>query len=232
MAIAPELVVLDSRRANRQRRASSAATTSRRARASPRATGAGTLRFKCPGCYAPLPGRPRSATSRDEPAGVLRWRRTTTHPRASGGATDRGLRRGNCYSGVGSRSRVGVLRTMLRRLRRALPSNRLKPTTTEENHELRHLALAPALILIVAACSGAGSTASPSMLPHHRRQPRPSAAAQRIEVKLTDTLKMEPADDDREGRPARHLRGDEHGRHPTTSSTSATRRRRTRTRWR
>lgn len=60
---------------------------------------------------------------------------------------------------------------------------------------LRHLALAPALILVVAACSGAGSTASPSAV-----AASPSAAgsaspaAQTIDVKLTDALKMEPAE--------------------------------------
>ena len=60
---------------------------------------------------------------------------------------------------------------------------------------LRHIALAPALALIVAACSGAGSTASPSAA---AASPSPatsaSPAAQRIEVKLTDALKMEPAE--------------------------------------
>lgn len=60
---------------------------------------------------------------------------------------------------------------------------------------LRHLTLAPALILIAAACSGTGSTASPSIAV---ASPSPaasaSAAAQRIEVKLTDTLKMGPAE--------------------------------------
>lgn len=59
---------------------------------------------------------------------------------------------------------------------------------------LRLIALAPALALIVAACSGAGSTASPSAV---AASPSPAAsaspAAQRIEVKLTDALKMEPA---------------------------------------
>ena len=60
---------------------------------------------------------------------------------------------------------------------------------------LRHLALGLSLILIVAACSGAGSTASPSGV---AASPSPAAsastAAQRIEVKLTDALKMEPAE--------------------------------------
>ena len=59
---------------------------------------------------------------------------------------------------------------------------------------LRHFALVPALALIVAACSGAGSTASPSAV---AASPSPatsaSTAAQRIEVKLTDALRMEPA---------------------------------------
>ena len=57
----------------------------------------------------------------------------------------------------------------------------------------RHLALAPALTLIVAACSGAGSTPSPSA-PVASPSPGASAAVQRIEVKLTDALKMEPAE--------------------------------------
>lgn len=59
----------------------------------------------------------------------------------------------------------------------------------------RHLALAPALILVVAACSGAGSTASPSA-PTASSSPAESTGgtAQRIEVKLTDSLRMEPAD--------------------------------------
>ncbi|OGO54185.1 MAG: hypothetical protein A2V84_11940 [Chloroflexi bacterium RBG_16_70_13] len=52
---------------------------------------------------------------------------------------------------------------------------------------LRHLSLAAALV-IVAACSGAGSTASPTV-------PAASASigAQRIEVTLTDAFEMEPA---------------------------------------
>jgi len=60
---------------------------------------------------------------------------------------------------------------------------------------LRHLALAPTLILVVAACSGAGSAASPSA-PTVPTSPAasPGAAALRIEVKLTDALKMEPAE--------------------------------------
>jgi uncharacterized cupredoxin-like copper-binding protein len=59
---------------------------------------------------------------------------------------------------------------------------------------LHSLALAPALVLIIAACSGASSTPSP------RADASPSAAgstgaeAQRIEVSLTDALKMEPAE--------------------------------------
>ena len=57
---------------------------------------------------------------------------------------------------------------------------------------LRHLALAPALTLIVAACSGAGSPASPSV--SQAPAASASAAAQRIEVKLTDALRMEPAE--------------------------------------
>ena len=57
---------------------------------------------------------------------------------------------------------------------------------------LRHIAFAPALVLIVAACSGGGSTASPSA--PTSPSPAASAAAQRIEVTLTDSLKMEPAE--------------------------------------
>ncbi len=60
---------------------------------------------------------------------------------------------------------------------------------------VRHLALAPAFILIVAACSGTASTASPSGAAESSSPaPSASAAAQRIDVKLTDTLKIEPAE--------------------------------------
>ena len=58
---------------------------------------------------------------------------------------------------------------------------------------LPHLVIGSALVLIVAACSGAGSTASPSV-PPAASSPAATAAAQRIEVKLTDALKMEPAE--------------------------------------
>ncbi len=62
---------------------------------------------------------------------------------------------------------------------------------------LRHLALASALILIVAACSGAGSTPSPSASAG-AVSPSPAAsagaAALRIEVQLTDALRIEPAE--------------------------------------
>ncbi len=58
-----------------------------------------------------------------------------------------------------------------------------------------HLAIAPALMLLVAACTGAGPSAPASGGP---ASPSPGAsaspAAQRIEVKLTDALKMEPAE--------------------------------------
>ena len=57
----------------------------------------------------------------------------------------------------------------------------------------RYLALAPALVLVLAACSGPGATQSPSA-PAASPSPVASAAAQRIEVKLTDALKMEPAE--------------------------------------
>ncbi len=59
---------------------------------------------------------------------------------------------------------------------------------------LRNLALAPALILVVAACSG-GATASPSVVaasPSAAGSARP--AVQTIEVNLTDTIKIEPAE--------------------------------------
>lgn len=58
---------------------------------------------------------------------------------------------------------------------------------------LPHVALAPALILIVAACSGAGSTTSPSA-PAASPSAAASPAAQTVEVNLTDEFKMEPAE--------------------------------------
>jgi uncharacterized cupredoxin-like copper-binding protein len=60
---------------------------------------------------------------------------------------------------------------------------------------LRQIALAPALMLVVAACSSGGSTSSPSAPPASpQAADSGSPAAQRIEVRLTDTLKMEPAE--------------------------------------
>lgn len=60
---------------------------------------------------------------------------------------------------------------------------------------LRHVALAPAILLVVAACSGPGTTSSaPPAAASPSSGPTGSAAAQRIEVKLTDGLKMEPAE--------------------------------------
>ena len=56
----------------------------------------------------------------------------------------------------------------------------------------RHLALAPALALVVAACSGGGSTPSPSVAASS--SPAASTAAQRIEVNLTDAFAMKPAE--------------------------------------
>jgi len=53
---------------------------------------------------------------------------------------------------------------------------------------LRHLTATPALILIVAACSGAGATASPSA-----PAASASAAPQRIEVTLSDSFTIELA---------------------------------------
>ena len=59
---------------------------------------------------------------------------------------------------------------------------------------LRHLALAPALVLIVAACGSGASPSSPSVAaPSPSAIASPSEAVQRIEVKLTDALRMEPA---------------------------------------
>ena len=58
---------------------------------------------------------------------------------------------------------------------------------------MRQIALVPALILIVAACSGAGSTTSPSA-PAASPSAAASPAAQRVEVNLTDELKMDPAE--------------------------------------
>lgn len=59
----------------------------------------------------------------------------------------------------------------------------------------RHLALAWAILMVVAACSGPGATSSaPPAATSPSSGPTGSAAAQRIEVKLTDSLKMEPAE--------------------------------------
>lgn len=59
----------------------------------------------------------------------------------------------------------------------------------------RYLALAPALLLTIAACSSGASTPSPSAAAATPSAvASPSAAVQRIEVKLTDALRMEPAD--------------------------------------
>lgn len=59
----------------------------------------------------------------------------------------------------------------------------------------RSLALVSALLLIVAACSGPGATVSPTApAPSPTPGASASASAQRIEVKLTDALKMEPAE--------------------------------------
>lgn len=58
---------------------------------------------------------------------------------------------------------------------------------------LRHLALAPTLILIVAACSGGSSAASPSVAAAPSAATSASPAVETIEVKLGDALRMEPA---------------------------------------
>ena len=61
---------------------------------------------------------------------------------------------------------------------------------------LSRLALLPAIAVLIAACSsGTGSTATPSSAasPSTPSAPSASAAATRIEVNLTDALKIEPA---------------------------------------
>ena len=58
---------------------------------------------------------------------------------------------------------------------------------------LRHLALAPALIVVVAACSSAGASPSASSGEPSAAPASASAAQTRIEVSLSDSLKMEPA---------------------------------------
>jgi uncharacterized cupredoxin-like copper-binding protein len=54
--------------------------------------------------------------------------------------------------------------------------------------------LMPALALFVAACSGGGATASPIGAGPSPSIASPGAAAQTIEVALTDALRMEPAE--------------------------------------
>ncbi len=59
---------------------------------------------------------------------------------------------------------------------------------------LRHLALAPALILVFAACSAGGSTAAPiTPASAPPAASSASAATQKVQVKLTDALRLEPA---------------------------------------
>jgi len=59
------------------------------------------------------------------------------------------------------------------------------------------LATVAAIALLVAGCSGGGSTpapsAPPSVAPSATPSAAPTAAATRIEVKLTDALRIEPA---------------------------------------
>lgn len=55
---------------------------------------------------------------------------------------------------------------------------------------LPRLALIPAAVLLVAACSSGGATPT---APSAATSSAPSAAVTRIEVTLTDTLKIEPA---------------------------------------
>jgi uncharacterized cupredoxin-like copper-binding protein len=59
------------------------------------------------------------------------------------------------------------------------------------------LAAFAAIAALVAACSGGGATPAPSLAPSLTAAPTASAAptapATRIEVKLTDTLRIEPA---------------------------------------
>ena len=57
---------------------------------------------------------------------------------------------------------------------------------------LRHVALALAPVLIFAACSSGGSSGSP-LAASASPSPVASSSGQRIEVKLSDALKMEPA---------------------------------------
>lgn len=59
---------------------------------------------------------------------------------------------------------------------------------------LRNLTLVPALVLVVAACSGGGATSSPTGAASSPSDASPSAVAQTIEVTLTDALRMEPAE--------------------------------------
>ncbi len=58
--------------------------------------------------------------------------------------------------------------------------------------QLRHIAIAAAAVLLVAACSSAGTT-SPSGEPTSSPAASDGAAPQRIEVALSDTFAMEPA---------------------------------------
>jgi uncharacterized cupredoxin-like copper-binding protein len=57
---------------------------------------------------------------------------------------------------------------------------------------LPSLAIAAVLGLVITACSGTGSTAPPSS-PAASPTPAASTSAQRVEVTLTDAMRMEPA---------------------------------------
>jgi uncharacterized cupredoxin-like copper-binding protein len=57
---------------------------------------------------------------------------------------------------------------------------------------LTRLALAPAVLVLVAACSSSGGAGTGSPAPATAAAP-PSAPATRVEVSLTDALKIEPA---------------------------------------
>lgn len=59
---------------------------------------------------------------------------------------------------------------------------------------LRHLAIAPALVIVVAACSGGGAASSPTRAASSPSAMSPGPAALTIEVKLTDALRIEPAE--------------------------------------
>jgi uncharacterized cupredoxin-like copper-binding protein len=58
---------------------------------------------------------------------------------------------------------------------------------------LARIALIPVAALLIAACSSGSSTAAPASPSAASASPSAAAQATRIEVKLTDSLRMEPA---------------------------------------